>query len=134
MKHEEHDDLWELLGKARERKASPFFANKVMHAVRREKEAATAPAGGSGSSLWSWLRRRWMLPVAAGVCAVLAAVALMPETPSVAPTTTAAIAPDPLTEMVSVISESEEYDLALSDLLATEDNSVWLSADPSSLF
>ena len=42
MNHDEQDQLWKLLGKAREPKASPFFANKVMHAIRREAE--TEPA------------------------------------------------------------------------------------------
>jgi hypothetical protein len=35
MKNEEHDDLWELLGRARPVKASPMFSRNVLRAVRQ---------------------------------------------------------------------------------------------------
>jgi hypothetical protein len=134
MNHEEHDELWELLGKAQEPKASPFFANKVMHAIRKPEE----PTG-----FWVWLRRRWIIPVTAGACAAIIALSSIntgskpeaPGHPSSAPSmANARAAQDPLAEMVNVISESGELDTTLTDLLATEDNTVWLAADPSSLF
>jgi hypothetical protein len=128
MKDDEQDQLWELLGKAREPKASPFFANKVMHAIRRESEPEPARA-----TLGSWIRRWWFVPVTAGACAAVAAVTLLRE--SVPPTPAPQVAKvDPLTEMVVVISDTNEFETSLSDLVATEDNSVWLAADPSSLF
>jgi hypothetical protein len=128
MNHDEQDQLWKLLGKSREPKASPFFANKVMHAIRREVNAQPEEA-----ALWTRFRRWWYVPITAGACAVLAAVSLLkdsgpqPAAPQVAKA-------DPLTEMVSVISDTDEFEASLSDLVATEDHSVWLAADPSSLF
>ena len=136
MNHDEHDKLWELLGKAGERKASPFFVNKVMHAMRRQDmDRKEEPV-----TIWMWLRLRWFIPAAAGVCALLAAFNLL-QGPATSPSPKALSSADPLTsadalaEMVAVISsETEEYDTPLTDLIATEDNSVWLAADPSSLF
>ena len=128
MNHDEQDKLWELLGKAPEPKASPFFASKVMRAIR-EPEVERL-------SIWAWLRQKWIIPVAAGACAVVAAVAVMKNGgPTPAPKAQPiAKAADPLTEMVTVMAANDEFETSLSDLLATEDNSVWLAADPSSLF
>jgi hypothetical protein len=133
MKQDEQDQLWELLGKAPERKASPFFANKVMHAIHREPEEVSA---------WSWIRRWWFVPATASAMAAVAAFALFndpagstsaPRDSNVATEARPAKA-DPLTEMVTVIADTDEFEASLSDLVATEDNSVWLAADPSSLF
>ena len=131
MNHDEQDNLWELLGKARERKASPFFANKVMHAIRRQEEPKPESV-----TFWMWLRQRWIIPVGAGACAVVAALSLLqnPASPPPSATIVNTAKQDPLAEMVTVLSESDDYDTALNVLLANEDNSVWLAADPSSLF
>jgi hypothetical protein len=127
MKNEEHDELWGLLGRTRERKASPFFANKVMHAIRREE--AKQPV-----SWLVWFRERWILPASAAAAAiVIGAITLMQDSPQPV-ASQVATASDPLAEMVVAVSESEEFQPSLSDLLANEENSVWLSADPSSLF
>jgi hypothetical protein len=128
MNHDEQDQLWKLLGKAGAPKASPFFANKVMHAVRRE--AAQEPAQ---SGVLSWLRKWWFVPITAAACATVAAFTLLKDSVSQSPAPQMAKA-DPLTEMVAVISDTDEFEASLSDLVATEDNSVWLAADPSSLF
>ena len=131
MNHDEQDNLWELLGKARERKASPFFTNKVMHAIRRQEEPKPESV-----TFWMWLRRRWIIPVAAGACTVVAALSLL-QNPASQPPSASIVKTakqDPLAEMVTVLSESDDYDTALNVLLANEDNSVWLAADPSSLF
>jgi hypothetical protein len=129
MNHEEHDKLWELLGKTGERKASPFFVNKVMHAIRRQDTYRREEP----FTIWMWLRQRWFIPAAAGVCAVFAAFNLL-QGPTTSPSPKALSSADPLAEMVAVISETDEFDTSLTDLIATEDNSVWLAADPSSLF
>ena len=133
MNHDEQDQLWDLLGKAREPKASPFFANKVMCAIRKEAKGLNTEEE-PRFSLFTWIRRWWLLPTAGGVCAALVAVALLRDTTS--PQTAPQIAKaDPLSEMVAAISATDEdFDNSLSDLLATEDHSVWLAADPSSLY
>jgi hypothetical protein len=120
MNHEEHDELWNLLGKARQPKASPFFAAKVMRAVR---EAAEPKPG-----ILAWLRRKWVLPVAAGACA--AVLAFVATRPSVAP----APATDPLEEIATAAAATPDIVPSLDSLLASDDNSIWLAGDPSSLY
>ena len=127
MNHEEQDELWNLLGKARQPKASAFFAANVMRAVRAgcaeaEAEAEPKPA------LLAWLRAKWMLPVAAGACAaVLAFLALRPAA-------TTAPGTDPLEGIALAAAATPEIVPSLDTLLASEDNSIWLAGDPSSLY
>lgn len=121
MNHEEHDELWNLLGKARQPKPSPFFAANVMRAIRAESE----PKPG----LFAWLRAKWYVPAAAGACAaVLAFLAIQP----------AAIIPaagsDPLEEIAAAAATAPDTAPSLDSLLASEDNSIWLAGDPSSLY
>ena len=127
MNHDEKDDLWELLGKNPQRMASPFFVNKVMHAIKREEPKPM--------TVWMWLRQRWIVPVAAGACAVILGLMSLQE-PALPPAKSISNASaDPLAEMVVVISENnDEFETSLSELLANEDHSVWLAADPSSLY
>lgn len=135
MNHDEQDQLWDLLGKAREKKASPFFATKVMCAIRKDAQGLSTEKE-QRFTFSAWLRRWWALPVTGAACAVLAAVAMLKD--PVVPQQQAAskmTKADLLKEMVTVISASEdEFDTSLSDLLATEDHTVWLAADPSSLY
>jgi hypothetical protein len=129
MNQDEHDQLWELLGKAREPKASPFFASKVMRAIREpEPERVT---------IWGWLRQKWIVPVTAVACAAVAAIFFLNTSTPTLPNSSGSVSTarvDPLAEMVTVIAANDEFESSLSDLLATEDNAVWLAADPSSLF
>ena len=120
MNQEEHDDLWILLGKARQPKPSAFFAGKVMREVR---EAATPQPG-----FIAWLRSKWVLPVAAGACAaVLAFLALRP-------TGTTTPGSDPLEEIALAVAATPDIIPSLDALLASEDNSIWLAGDPTSLY
>ena len=120
MNHEEHDELWNLLGKARQPKASAFFAANVIRAVR----AGAEPKPG----LLAWLRTKWYLPAAAGACAaVLAFLALRPAV-------TTAPGADPLEGIALAAAATPEIVPSLDTLLASEDNSIWLAGDPSSLY
>ncbi len=120
MNHEEHDELWNLLGKARQPKPSPFFAANVMRAVRTQGAGAEPKPG-----LLAWLRAKWYVPAAAGACAaVLAGLAMRP---AVIPSPGA----DPLEEIAAAAAETVP---SLDSLLASEDNSIWLAGDPSSLY
>ena len=123
MNHEEHDKLWELLGKAREPKVSPFFASKVVRALR----AVDEPQPG----FLVWLGRRWFVPLAAGACAVLVAVLAIHRPADERGTLVAAA--DPLEEIAAVATGAPEHP-SLDTLLASEDHSIWLQADPSSLY
>lgn len=122
MNHEEHDKLWELLGKAREPKVSPFFASKVVRAVR----AGDEPQPG----FLTWLRRRWVLPLTAGACAAVIAVGAFYRPASERGDLATA---DPLEEIAAVATGAPEIP-SLDSLLASEDHSIWLQADPSSLY
>ncbi len=121
MKHEEHDELWELLGKAREPRVAPFFSASVLHAVRAE---AAEPV-----EFWALMRAKWLLPITAGACMALA---LFFATREVA-TTQSVDANDPLAEMAAAV-DNDESAPTLDALIAAEDYSIWLEADPSSLF
>ena len=120
MNHEEHDELWNLLGKARQPKPSAFFAANVMRTVRAEAE----PKHG----FLAWLRAKWVLPAAAAACAaVVAILALRP------PATTPPAA-DPLEGIALAAAATPEIAPSLGTLLASDDNSIWLAGDPSSLY
>ena len=120
MNHEEHDELWNLLGKARQPKPSAFFAANVMRAVRAEAE--------SKPGLLAWLRAKWYVPAAAGACA--AVLAFLAMRPAVVPAPGA----DPLEEIAIAAAAAPEMAPSLDSLLALEDNSIWLAGDPSSLY
>jgi hypothetical protein len=124
MKNEEHDELWELLGKARKPKVSSFFAANVMRKVREE---AAKPGGFEAFALW--LRRKWFIPATAAACA-LVVFAMLPEQPSVRPSD------DSLDEMALAVAETSDLHLIvdLDTLVAADNNAVWFEADPSSLY
>ena len=121
MKSEEHDPLnprdpmWDLLGKARQPKERPFFAAKVMRAIREEKPSM---------SFFTWLRAKWVAPVAVAACAVVAAVVTL-QPPSI-PTGPKAVVETTDPDVDELIEKS------IDQLLVAENQSAWLSADPSS--
>ena len=118
--HEEHDELWKLLGKARQPKASAFFAANVMRAAR--EDAAQKPG------FLAWLRAKWVVP-AAGACAAAVLVVL-----ALRPATTTAPAADPLEGIALAAAATPEIVPSFDMLLASEQNSIWLAGDPSSLY
>lgn len=112
MNTEEHDDLWDLLGKAKATKASPFFSRNVLREIR---ESQPEPVGVLG-----WLRARWA--IAALSMAVVTVVAVV--------SVEKAARPDPLLVLASQVSASPDYQVInhLDELLDSEQNSVWLEA------
>ncbi len=122
--NEEHDDLWEFLGKGREQKASSFFTANVMRKVREEIER---PRGFAALALW--LRRKWFFPLSAAACAV-AVFASLPGGLPISPSGPS------VDDMAVAVAESSELNLIadLDTLVAADDNAIWLEADPSSLF
>lgn len=112
MNTEEHDDLWELLGKAKETKASPFFSRNVLRAIR---ESRPEPVG-----IFGWLRARWVVAaLSMAAVAVIAVVVVEHEEH-----------PDPLLLLASQVSASPDYQVInhLDELLDSEQNSIWLEA------
>lgn len=111
MNHDERDNLWELLGRAREPKVSPFFARDVLRKLRAEE---SAPGG-----LLVWLLRRWPIAAAAACALVFAGVTLVPR-------------PEPAVSVVAMaehVSASPDYAVIgnLDELLAAEESSAWLT-------
>ncbi len=115
MKTEEHDELWELLGKAKAPNASPFFSRNVLRAIREESQEQPG--------FFVWLRRHWQV-AAVGACglAIAASFALRPQ--EIAP------AHDSVLALAEEVSVSPDYQVIsnLDELLDTERNSIWLEA------
>ena len=115
MKTEEHDDLWELMGKARETRVSPFFSRNVLRAIREEKQEKTG--------FLAWLRSHWKVAtVSFGLVAAVAIVSVeqLERKERV----------DPLVVLANQVSVSPDYQVInhLDELLDSEQNSVWLEA------
>ena len=115
MNTEEHDDLWELMGRAKAPAPSPFFSRNVLRVIR--EEAQEKPG------FFLWLRTHWQV-AAAGTCAVaLAATFAFMEF-------TNPHQPDPALLLVQQVSNSPDLQVIsnLDELLDSERNSVWLEA------
>jgi hypothetical protein len=114
MNHEERerDDLWELLGRARSARISPYFSRNVLRAIREEK-----PAKSGG--IVAWLLSRWPIMAAAACAVVFAGLALRPHPEPV----------DPLAELAENVIASPDYAVIgnLDELLASEESSAWLN-------
>ena len=118
MNHDEHDDLWQLLGKARPPRISPFFSRNVLRAIRTEE-----PERGAGwfDALW----RRWRgVSVAAAMLAVFAGGGIQMNQRHIADTNAA------LDEAAQEVATSPDFPVIenLDTLLASDDNDVWLDS------
>jgi len=115
MNTEEHDDLWQLLGKARTPSVSPYFSRNVLRVIREEKQEK--------SGVMHWLRTRWAA-VAVATCAVaISAVGIVRhQRHSSVPQ------PEQMTLLAQQFSSSPDYQVVnhLDELLDSEKNSVWL--------
>jgi hypothetical protein len=132
MKTDEHDELWELLGRAREPKVSPFFSRNVLRDVRNLRQERPG--------FWHWLTRHWQIPAVTLAAFALAAGAVFEEnagrinhsSPVKNISTPVAALEDPqLLVMAERVSDSPDYRVIgnLDELLDSEHNSIWLGAD-----
>ena len=117
--HEDHDDLWSLLGKAQPTKASPAFPRNVMRRLRME-EPTPEP------SFFEWLRTGWnWLTATAGI----AAVALVLFTTQSGSITSRDVAAADSAAIDEVVRSADFSVIANLDLLvAMDENDVWLEA------
>ncbi len=116
MKDPENDDLWALLGRARHSEPSPFFAAKVVAAVRQAKEQRR--------TFWrNWFR--FGLPgAAAGALAVFLTFFSSPHSHvRKADSTPAIMAQNEPTD--TEVIENLDYNLA------SQESSVWLESSAS---
>jgi hypothetical protein len=118
MKREEDEQLWDLLGHAKEAQASPFFARDVLRKVRQESSWKIAAR--------SWFSLRRLAPAAAAVVALVAAIMLTHQP---------AVHEEPASPDADLIAKIDPQDFEvvadLDDLMASEDNNLW--DDSSSL-
>ncbi len=110
---DEHDKLWEVLGRARKPVISPFFAANVLREIR---QSGNAPA------ILEWLRERWRLSAAA-VTALLvlgfAANHWREESRDAAHDS-----------LLAQVATNPDYDLInhLDELVAYQETSLWLDS------
>ena len=111
MNNEEHDDLWQFLGRAKPPVGSAFFSRNVLRAIRTETQDRTG--------VFAWLHLHWGLAAVSACAASIAWLALSPQTED----------PDKATTLLAEqVSQSPDYQVInhLDELLASEENSVWL--------
>ena len=111
MKREDDQQLWDLLGQAKPRQLSPFFARNVVRKIRER------------SARFGWLRSwlsPWRLVPAAGVAIAVIATILAVHQP-----TSRNPADGPPDVIVKI--DPQDYDVVadLDELLATEDTNLW---------
>jgi hypothetical protein len=113
----EHDDLWRLLGKAKEPRVSPFFDRNVLRAIR-EQASPQRPGGWAWGRLFEW---RWLSMGALGA-AVLLLSQIQPPAHRAGPV--------PYSEMAQQVWSSPDLSVIgnLDELLAFEEDSLWLDA------
>jgi len=117
MNHDEHDDLWKLLGRAAPAKARPAFVQNVLREVRM-----AAPEREAG--FFEWLQRGANWLAFAGAAAVVLIVALSgrpAREPELSQKETAAIETALQASDLAVVSN-------LDVLLAFDDNNAWLDS------
>jgi hypothetical protein len=111
MKDQEHDELWALMGRAKRSEPSPFFAAKVMTAVRHGHEKRIA--------VWrNWLRYGLPSALAGAMAVVLAHFSLLSHHNA--------------DHRPIVVAQTEPGDLdVIADLdvaISSEESSVWLDS------
>jgi hypothetical protein len=118
MNTEEHDDLWELLGKARKPAPSPFFSRNVLRELRGLQQERR--------SSWMSFFFRWQ-PLTATVCVA----ALLTGSWIASTRRQAEEQRQQLMVMAERVYTSPDYGVIkdLDELLDSEKNSAWLSAD-----
>ena len=117
MNTEEHDDLWELLGKARQPAPSPFFSRNVLREVRGLQQERPS---------WTRFFFRWQ-PLTATICLA----ALLTGNWIASNHRRAEEQRQQLLVMAEKVYTSPDYGVIkdLDELLDSEKNSAWLTAD-----
>ena len=120
MNSDEHDDLWCLLGKARQPTVSPFFSRDVIREVRGLQQERVG--------FFSWLRRHWQVP-ALGACAAVVITGTFIK--SAQSDRLAMDHQQQLLAMAETVSESPDYQVIahLDELLDSEESSLWLDGN-----
>lgn len=125
QEHDEHDELWELLGKAKRPAVSMRFTQDVMRAIEKKE-----------SPFRRWLNsfgRPWV-PVAAGAFALLLAgggiwIGALDHRQGPAPED---VAFEEIANLDTQAAPEEDFEIIndLDSLLASEENRVWIEDSP----
>ena len=114
MTNDEHDDLWRLLGKARQPDVSPFFSRNVLREIRLSEQERT---GG-----FSWFRRKTLIATAGGFAVVLLSLASFQFA--------VRSFPNRANSDMSFLLAQQGVDIEaisnLDELLAYDENNLWL--------
>ena len=115
MNTEEHDDLWQVLGRAKQPAVSPFFSRNILRDIRAMRQERPGVLG--------WLRDHWKAPVLATCAIVIVAGAAWRQQAS-----QEAADDRQLLAFAETVSQSPDYSVIghLDELLDTDENSVWL--------
>jgi len=111
MNTDEHDELWRLLGKAKKSEVSPFFARNILRECRTRKHQQ--------HNLFAWLLRKWRLALLTCSAVALLGVGFAPALFRKPAATPPALAQQQVPADYEAINH-------LDELLAYEENSIWL--------
>lgn len=111
MKNDEQDDLWHLLGRAKKPTISPFFSRDVLRQIRTQEEVQPG--------VLDWLRQSWKLAVIGGFSFLILIAGVLYRSGQQS---------EAVAILASQVSASPDYQVIshLDELLASEENSVWL--------
>ncbi|HET9417980.1 MAG TPA: hypothetical protein VFO30_01450 [Chthoniobacterales bacterium] len=112
MKRQDDVQLWDLLGRAVERKVSPFFARNVLRQIRQRPRFSERIA--------RWLSWRQLVPASALAVAAITAIIFAHRVAG--PQTRPDKTPD---VMARINPQDYEVVADLDDLLASDDSSLW---------
>ena len=117
MKTDDHDELWHLLGKAKKTEVSPFFARNVLRACRAEKQQSR--------NFFSRFLLKWRPATLACALVLLLGAGIAP----VYYHRQAATDHSALSQQTTPVDyEAIKH---LDELLAYEENSIWLDNSSS---
>jgi hypothetical protein len=124
MNPNEDPELWNLLGKAREPKVSPYFSRNVLRALRLELEQQVQGSFLDQVQAWISLPERWVpLGLAGAIC--LSSAFFLPGRHET-------LRQDHINQIAQVIAASPDYGVIsqLDELLASEEGNLWLEGSP----
>jgi hypothetical protein len=121
---DERDDLWDLLGKARQPAVSPFFSRNVLRATRELPQDAGGAWALAAARACRWLRRHWRASVVSTCAASLALGGVLGERFQ----EQSRLEHQEINAMAERVTTSPDLAVIgdLDALLDSEKNSVWL--------
>ena len=111
MKREDDQQLWDLLGQAKPKQLSPFFARNVVRTIR-ERSARF-------EWLRGWLSPRRLVPLTGVAIAVIATILAVHQPAGRNP------ADSPPDVIVRIAPQDYDVVADLDELLATDETSLW---------